>query len=279
MTTGRDVLPHVLSENSSPRRITRGALRIGCVKYLNAQPLIHGWPGQVVFDHPSTLCRMLADAELEVALVSSFEFLRRGDYAIVDDVAVAADGAVYSVFLAHGGEIEQIEEIALDPASQTSVNLLRCLLAERGLTPRLTSAETGVSDPVTRVRARLMIGDQAIRFRQEHEQACRFWDLGEEWKRLTDLPFVFALWLIRPETHRGCEVADLLRRRRDENLLSLEAVMAGQSEFDHAFCTYYFRECVRFHFGASEKAGLLMFQTLCEKHGILPPRSRPLRLL
>ncbi|MGZ4967405.1 MAG: MqnA/MqnD/SBP family protein, partial [Chthoniobacterales bacterium] len=112
-------------------------LRIGCVKYLNARPLIHGWKGEVDFDHPSALCRKLADGELDVALVSSFEYLRDPIYLIVDDVAIAADGEVYSVFVAHKGAIEKTDEIALDPASGTSGNLLRCLLAERQLSVRL----------------------------------------------------------------------------------------------------------------------------------------------
>ena len=275
MTAGGDVLPHVLSEGDAPPR----ALRVGCVKYLNALPLIHGWPGEVVFDHPSALCRMLANAELDVAFVSSFEFLRNRDYVIVDDIAVAADGPVYSVFLVHCGEIDQIEEIALDPASQTSMTLLRCLLAEHGMAPRFTLDEQRDADCLTPTRARLMIGDQAIRFRQQHEDACKFWDLAGEWKQLTGLPFVFALWLIRPETRDGPEIAESLRARRDENLCSLDEVIAGQSGFSRGFCTYYFRECVRFKFGAAEKAGLLMFQSLCEKHEILPPQGRTLRLL
>ena len=58
------------------------SLRIGCVRYLNALPLIHGWRGEVRFDHPSTLCRELAAGKLEVALVSSFEYLRNPDYSV-----------------------------------------------------------------------------------------------------------------------------------------------------------------------------------------------------
>ena len=254
------------------------SLRIGCVKYLNAQPLIHGWPGEVVLGHPSALCRMLAAAELEVAFVSSFEFLRNRDYAIVDDVAVAAEGAVYSVFLAHGGALEEVNEITLDPASETSVNLLRCLLAERGVNARFASAD-GAHASITRNCARLMIGDQAIRFRHENGSDHHFWDLGEEWKRLTTLPFVFALWLIRPEVENAREIADALRHRRDENLVRLGDVIAGHPEYDPAFCDYYLRRCERFHFGEAETAGLLKFQELCEKHGILPPQSKALRLL
>src|SRR5437667_2566452 len=118
------------------RRLGR-MLRVGCVKYLNARPLIRGWQGPVEFDHPSALCKRLANGELDVALVSSFEFLRNPIYRIVDDVSISSDGPVFSVVVAHRGEISQIEEIELDPASQTAVNLLRCLLAELGLNARL----------------------------------------------------------------------------------------------------------------------------------------------
>src|SRR2546423_15611964 len=93
-------------------------LRIGCVKYLNARPLIHGWPGNVVLDHPSALCTQLARGELDGALVSSFEFLRNPIYRIVDGVSISSDGPVYSVVVAHAGKIEDVKEIELDPAAQ-----------------------------------------------------------------------------------------------------------------------------------------------------------------
>ena len=74
--------------------------RLGCVQYVNARPLVRGWPGLVEFDHPSVLCRRLAAGQLDVALVSSFEFLRHPIYSIVDGVAIASNGPVYSVFVA-----------------------------------------------------------------------------------------------------------------------------------------------------------------------------------
>ncbi len=190
------------------RLTERGALpvRLGCVKYLNAQPLIHGWPGPVIFDHPSILCRQLAAGELDVALVSSFEYLRNPVYTIVEDVAVATDGAVHSVFLAHKGPIEEVREIALDPASATSVNLLRCLLAEHGLTPCLQS-ETA--------EARLMIGDQAIAFREQHGSEFNYWDLGAEWKRSHGFAFRFRTLAHSPGScRRGCHRAATARAAR-----------------------------------------------------------------
>lgn len=260
------------------------AVRVGCVKYLNARPLIQGWPGNVEFDHPSALCQRLAKGQLDVALVSSFEFLRNPIYRIVDDVSISSDGPVYSVVVAHHGEFSNIEEIELDPASETAVNLLRCLLPEHGLTPHLdggTSGSPGLS------RAQLIIGDQAIGFRENHAGAFRFWDLGEQWKKLTGLPFVYALWLIRPEVPDAKSIAQCLRELRDENLASIPAIvsdaLAGAADhkqkITQEFLDRYYNEYLRFSFGAREKQGLQTFADLCAKHGVLPKRAREFNLL
>ena len=276
-------------------------LRIGCVKYLNARPLIRGWPREVDFDHPSALCKRLAKGELDVALVSSFEFLRNPIYRIVDDVSISSDGPVYSVVVAHRRDISQIQEIELDPASQTAVNLLRCLLAERGsrarLVPNRKSEIKGERDvlgsagyqpavagnlPATH-RARLLIGDQAIRFRQEQASEFHFWDLGEQWKKLVGLPFVYALWLIRPEVPNAKTIASRLRTLRNENLANLDELIAeavagvadpGSSEqLDRDFLGRYYREHLRFNFGEEEKEGLRTFANLCARHGLLEKRD------
>ena len=274
-------------------------LRIGCVKYLNARPLIRGWRGNVEFDHPSTLCQRLANGDLDVALVSSFEYLRNPVYRMVDDVSISSDGPVYSVVVVYRGDISGIEEIELDPASQTSVNLLRCLLAELGLKPRLIRNIAKMPMLPALQRARLLIGDQAIHFRQKHAGEFQFWDLGEQWKKLTGLPFVYALWLIRPEVSRAKSIAQRLRELRDKNLASLEDLIeevvadVGTSAVASAkpdepgprtvpnckFLLGYFRKNLLFGFGKKEKQGLQCCADLCAKHGLLPARERPFTLV
>lgn len=244
-------------------------LRIGCVKYLNARPLIHGWPGEVVFDHPSNLSERLAAGSLDVALVSSFEFLRNPVYTLVDGISISSHGPVHSVFVAHAGELAEIEEIEVDPASQTSINLLRCLLAEIGLSPKFVVRSRLIQRAITARLAKFFIGDQAIRFRDESATTFQFWDLGEEWQKRTQLPFVYALWLIRPEVASAKPIADSLRACRDNNLRELDSVIASEREFSPEFCQYYLRECLSYQFGSAEKEGLSTFRKLCEKHGIL----------
>ena len=256
------------------------SVRVGCVKYLNARPLIRGWPGNVEFDHPSALCQRLAKGQLDVALVSSFEFLRNSIYRIVDGVSISSDGPVYSVVVAHRGEFSNIGEIELDPASETAVNLLRCLLAELGLSARLTG---GTPESEGLPRARLIIGDQAIRFRKNHADPFQFWDLGEQWKKLTGLPFVYALWLIRPEVADANSIAQRLRALRDKNLADIPGVMADVAVNNRAitreFLDRYYHEHLRFVFGTPEKQGLQIFSDLCAKHGVLPKRPREFSLL
>jgi chorismate dehydratase len=242
-------------------------LRIGCVKYLNARPLIRGWAGEVDFDHPSALCNRLARGELDIALASSFEFLRNPVYRVVDDVSISSAGPVYSVVVAHRGELSEIEEIELDPASETSGNLLRCLLAELNLAPRFSRTSPSV---ITAHRARLFIGDQAIHFRQTHAAEFHFWDLGEQWNKLVGLPFVYALWLIRPGVRDPKSIAERLRNLRDENLADIDELVGEEKEFDHAFCRRYYRENLCFSFGKEEKQGLTEFHERCVNLQLLP---------
>lgn len=221
---------------------------------------------------------MLGAGKLDGALVSSFEFLRNPIYRIVDGVAIASDGPVYSVVVASepGSDLREIE---IDPASATAVSLLRILLAESGRTFLPAKMPLDKLSPLQPGRARFLIGDQAIEFRKKFGDACSYWDQGEDWKSLTNLPFVYALWLIRPEVAGAGSLADSLRKLRDANLAGLDELIAEETRFDHAFCKAYYEEYLRFSFGDDEKKGLNRFGTLCVRQGLLPSRPGELALV
>jgi chorismate dehydratase len=251
-------------------------LRIGCVQYLNAQPLIHGYDGAVVFEHPSVLARQLAAGALDVALVPIFEALGAHDYLLVDGVAIASDGPVFSVFLAHRQPLAEIRTIALDPASLTSVNLLKVLLAEfHGLMPRYVAAR----DLDDEADAMLLIGNQAIDFRLAAAGDYHFLDLGAEWQRCTGLPFVYAPWLMRPGVRDASAVARDLRELGAHGLRCVEQIVQRETFQDAAFRRRYLTEYIRFHLGAGEKQGIEHFRQLLAKHGLQPPPSKPLRFI
>src|SRR5436190_16215803 len=109
--------------------------RVGSVRYLNAVPLTRGLEEEIVFTTPCKLAEMLRKDELDAALVSVTEVLLTQRYDILDGIAIASLGEVKSVLLAHRKRLEEVKEVFCDTASLTSVQLLRVLLAEKGLRP------------------------------------------------------------------------------------------------------------------------------------------------
>ena len=245
-------------------------LRIGCVKYLNSRPLICGYDGPVVFEHPSVLAGMLADGELDAALVPTFEVLRSPNYQLVDGAGIACDGPVYSVILAYRGPLREIRNVALDPASLSSVNLLRVLLGEfHQLEPHF-GAEGD---------ARLIIGNQAIEFRMTEETPGQWsvLDLGEEWKRCTGLPFVFALWALRPGL--DAEAAAAFRKLKKIGVGMIPAVVAEETFATPELRARYLTHHIRFDVGPDGRAAITRYRELLMKHRLIAESSRALRFI
>ena len=255
-------------------------VRVGCVQYLNAKPLIAPYDGPVVFKHPGRLADMLAAGEIDVALVPAFEALRQPGFPIVDGAAISSRGAVYSVFLAYRGELSEVRTVHLDPVSRTSNNLLRCLLGEfHGLEPRYETAGRSAEKELAEGEAMLLIGNHAIRFRSREREGIRYLDLGEEWQRQTGLPFAYAVWQIRPEVAEPEAVAAALRAVKCAGVRRAREIGREQTCFDAAFGERYLTEYIKFDLGEEEKRGLLRFRELLEKEGLLAGGDVPLRFV
>jgi chorismate dehydratase len=246
-------------------------LRIGCVQYLNARPLIQGYDGEVVFDHPSALARELAAGRLDAALVPVFEILREPVYDLVDEVAIASDGPVFSVVLAYRGELKDLRAVSFDPASLTSVHLLKVLLGEfHGL--QLESRKDA--------EAMLLIGNQAIEFRAQESarySSLRWLDLGEEWQRCTHLPFVYAVWALRPGLANGGGVAAAFRALKSSGVDRVADIVNADQFQDAAFRQRYLTQHIRFDLGVREKLGLNRFRALLAKWRLIASDASPLR--
>jgi len=246
-----------LSESLAP-------FRVGSVPYLNAAPLTRGLEEQVIFVPPSKLAEMLQQDELDAALVSVTEVLFNDRYDILDGIAVASLGEVKSVFLAHRQPIEEVKLVFCDTASLTSVNLLRVLLAERGLRPEFKPLPG--YEAASMPDYALLIGDPALDFLlgpRQHE----IWDLGAAWYELTGLPFVYAVWALR----RGSDNTRLRRQLREAKsfgLDTLDSIISSRTEYDYDFRKDYLGWHIHYHFGADEKRGLAKFMELLRKHGL-----------
>jgi predicted solute-binding protein len=233
---------------------------------LNAVPLTRGLEGEIILVPPSKLAEMLRRDELDAALVSVTEVLFNDRYDVLDGIAVASLGEVKSVFLAHRAPLEEAREVFCDTASLTSVNLLKVLLAERGLTPGFKPLPN--YEPVTMPDFALLIGDPALDFLTgPHEH--QIWDLGAAWYELTGLPFVYAVWALR----RGMENGRLRRHLRDAKsfgLDTLDSIISSGTGYDYNFRKDYLSWHIHYHLGADEKRGLAKFIELLRKHQLGP---------
>ena len=242
------------------------AFRAGSVCYLNAVPLTRGIEEQVVYATPSRLAQMLQRDELDAALVSVVEVLFHDRYDILDGIAIASLGEVQSVLLAHREPLERMTEVFCDPASLTSVELLRILLAERGLHPEFKPLAG--YDLAALPDNALLIGDRALDlFRSDSKP--EIWDLGAAWFELTNLPFVYAVWALR----RGRDNTALrrqLREARDFGLDTLDSIIANRPEYDLDFRKDYLSWHIHYHLGADEKRGLARFIELLRRYGSSP---------
>jgi chorismate dehydratase len=250
--------------------------RVGSVEYLNAVPLTRGIEDQIVFATPARLAELLRRDELDAALVSITEVLLTDRYDILDGIAIASLGEVFSVLLAHKMPLEEAKEIFCDTASLTSVNLLKVLLAERGLKPEFKPLENykaaAEKDFV------LLIGDRAIDFQRSRPPSPgsgatstphEIFDLGVAWTELTNLPFVYAVWALR----RGIEnsrLRRLLRETKNFGMETLEVIIRNHKAYDLDFRKDYLGWQVHFHLGSDEKRGIAKFCELLRKHGLGP---------
>ena len=240
--------------------------RIGSVNYLNAAPLTRGLESRLTLAAPADLAAMLRRDELDAALVSTAEVLLTDRYDVLDGVAIASLGEVYSVLLVHRPPLEKLKEIYCHTASLSGLNLLKILLAERGLKPDFKPlpdvAKVAEHDAV------LIIGDPAIDFQRaphEHE----IFDLGTAWYELTNLPFVFAVWALR----RGIENKALRRELLDAKkfgLDTLDYLIETRREYDEDFRRDYLGWHVHYHLASDEKRGIAKFGELLRKHGLGP---------
>jgi chorismate dehydratase len=251
-------------------------LRIGAVTYLNARPLTYGLTrstvdARIVFDHPSRLAECLAEGGLDVALIPSIEYFRHPGYVIVSDACIACEGPVRSVKLYGRQPLDRIRTLAMDEGSRTSVALTQILLKERfHLQPEIQHLPIGAALEDTGADAVMLIGDRGLcPPRGEFEF---IWDLGEEWIRWTGLPFVFAMWIARPEVDLE-RLDTLLRSTRDTAVGRLEEIArehASSVRMPPAECLTYLRDNLRFVLGTRQRQGLERFYDLAQRHGLAP---------
>lgn len=185
-------------------------MRIGRIGYINCAPVygaidrsIVALPpgGELVTGTPAELNDLLVAGELDVSVISAIEYARHAkQLVLLPDLAISCDGPVRSVALFSKRPVGMLDgcTILLSASSRTSVALVELLCRDVWkIKPQFAEARAEAQDLAALAalphEAVLVIGDAALKLAAAGSYAHRY-DLGDEWKRWTGKPFVFAVW-------------------------------------------------------------------------------------
>ena len=176
-------------------------LKVGIVSYLNTKPLLYGLQKpplirqiELVENHPAHLASMLQRDEIDLGLIPVAALPQFEKYFIVSDYCIGTEGEIASVGLFSEVPMNEIKKVYLDYQSRSSVALLKWLMKEYwGIHSEIVQAEDeSYRDEIKGTTAGLVIGNRAF---EQRRISTFIYDLGSEWKKITGLPFVFAVWV------------------------------------------------------------------------------------
>jgi chorismate dehydratase len=256
-------------------------IRIGSVPYLNSKVLVHGLKPQTeryTFEAhiPSILSKKLSDGAVDVALVSSIEYFKHPNaYVILPDLSVSSHREMWSIQLFYRGDLRALKRVGSDPASQTTNALLKIILCEK---LRLATEVVPLAlneDPLSRpdLDGFLKIGDPCLRFEAPPGYAAL--DLASEWHAFTNLPFVFAVWLVRSGVDLNGINTDLFMAKREglrhvDEIAARDAVALG---LDFKRAREYIARIVKYDLGREEIGGLDLFRRYLIRMKLVEPGS------
>ena len=149
---------------------------------------------------PNELTSAIADNRLQGGLVPLVDTFNLDDsMRLLSGFCIATVAQTGSVKLHSKVPIAELDgkTVAVPSESPTSVKLLQVLLEiKHGIKP---AAYVNDTDPH---EAQLLVGNLGLRHRRGLREHPHLYDLGEEWNQWTNLPFVFARWVLRNDVER-----------------------------------------------------------------------------
>lgn len=251
-------------------------LRVGIVNFLNSKPLAWGFlKGHhadlfaPTYHPPAMVAKLLGQGALDIGLIPSVEVQRIPNLKILPDLCVASRHEVKSVLLVSRGPIQEVKKVALDQNSRTSVALVRILLQERwGIHPEYVHERPDPERMLSEADAALLIGDPALKVEREK---YKVWDLAAEWNALTGLPFVFAVWAVRPEVYLP-DLPFYFKSSLRYGLSSVDTLSreaAGELGLESSEVRSYLTDNLAYFLRQEEIAGLEEFYRRAHKHGLI----------
>ena len=260
-------------------------LRISAISFLNTAPLMwdfeHGSTGErfdIDYTIPSKCAAALAEGRADIGIIPTVTYAEIPGLVILPKVAIAAKDYVRSILLVSKKPIQDVQTVATDTSSRTSVALTRILFAKyyggrRSFTPHAPD----LNEMLKNHDAALLIGDSALQI-SLHDSPYHLYDLGHVWNRLTGKPFVFAFWAVRLDALQkqtdDLDLAGIFQRSRDhglevENVATLAREWAPKLGLTEAEVTTYLSQNIHYTLDRENHAGLQLFLQLAQEIGVI----------
>lgn len=271
-------------------------LRVAAINFLNPAPLMwdfeHAPIAEELADRyslhytlPSQCAAELLSGRADLGLIPIAALTP--ELAVVPGCAIASLDRVRSIQLIIKAPFtaESVRTVAADTASRSSLVYAEILLRRfAGNAPRFVPA---AADPIAMLKeadACILIGDPALLALEDRAEIesevgpCRWLDLAFEWRRRTGLPWVAAVWAVRPEALDGSaltpsRLVEDLQRSRDHGLSHIDEIVeqwTPRIAIPPATIRDYLTQNIHYHFDESCIRAVELFRQYAAECGILP---------
>lgn len=278
-------------------------LRVAAIGFLNPAPLM--WD----FEHPplnealakryrvdrmtpAECAARLADRRADIGLVPIASLATAPGLRILPGCTIASKGRVRSLILVHraSSPLDKLRSVAADTASRTTQAYARMMFRMWGNmdVPFLPLAAE-LDAMLERADAAILIGDPALlaleerhnRFERTGEELV-YLDLAEEWRKLTGLAFVSAVWGAAHGNLLDESVAEDFVQSRNHGLANIDALAAEWAKrFPISESTIRTYLTANIHYVLDEECveGMRGFFRMATEFGVLPPYTVTLKEL
>lgn len=283
-----------------------GKLHISIVEFLNTAPLVWGFTdGPLVgkydlsFAVPSQCAEDLRAGRADVGIIPAIEYQRMDDVVALPGMAIASKREVRSLIVVSKVPIEAVRSLALDTNSRSTVGLARILSRRHwNIDPEFIDMAPDPEKMLARADAALIIGDPALRLRivldalmakEPGASGCCccgdgddlpvkgvetlfMYDMAHEWREMTGLPAVLAIWVARRGVVTPEIAADFLASKEYglSNIGDIAEGAALKLELPPRELERYLTENIDFSLDDENLAGLRRYYEECERAGLIP---------
>jgi len=240
------------------------AKRIGVISHLYAQPLFSGFKGRehplflAVEESPAQLAIKLRQKDLDGAFLSPIDYAKDYSmYRIVPEVAAISEGESGAIMLFFNENLARINTLAVHPENVSEIVLASIVLSEKfDIKPKIIPIIQGIEAGLQQADAFLAVGDEAFNLKDRTNKM----DLVDEWKDITDLPYVHGVWVAREDALTKEEIKSLIEMGKNgASMLNENSAVESQDSL------------MQFRYDLDENASssLTEFFRMAYYHGIL----------